>query len=107
MIVCILVILSCYDVYLVGSARESMAQLETQKPARNLALKRGKASSVNLHPSHQIGSVLALFTWFWLDELSEIVILVITCLRGRCESSSATSSKACREKQRRDRLNDK
>ncbi|KAJ0267100.1 Transcription factor ILR3 [Hirschfeldia incana] len=27
--------------------------------------------------------------------------------RARCESSSATSSKACREKQRRDRLNDK
>ncbi|KAF2577273.1 hypothetical protein F2Q68_00001026 [Brassica cretica] len=27
--------------------------------------------------------------------------------RSRCESSSATNSKACREKQRRDRLNDK
>ncbi|CAN6861366.1 unnamed protein product [Brassica oleracea] len=27
--------------------------------------------------------------------------------RARCDSSSATSSKACREKQRRDRLNDK
>jgi len=51
------------------------------------------------------GSVLARLTYFGLDKVSEKIILFIPCLRGRCESSSATSSKACREKQRRDRLN--
>ncbi|CAN8243748.1 unnamed protein product [Cochlearia groenlandica] len=34
-------------------------------------------------------------------------IVVCSNTRGRCELSSATSSKACREKQRRDKLNEK
>jgi hypothetical protein len=36
-----------------------------------------------------------------------LTILFISCCRGRSESCAGTSSKACREKLRRDRLNDK
>ncbi|KAJ0261660.1 Transcription factor ILR3 [Hirschfeldia incana] len=42
-----------------------------------------------------------------VDGNSEAIKEPASTKRARCESSSATSSKACREKQRRDKLNDK
>lgn len=58
-----------------------------------------------------IKSMITLQKWVYPIQTAypwrKFIFLLISCCRVRSESCAASSSKACREKLRRDRLNDK